>query len=299
MKILITGGLGYIGSKLTEHLRHDEITVVDNLHTQRYCSLFNRLTDYKFIEDDFINLSEDVIKEFDYVIHLAAIADAAKSAQQKDIIKKVNVDNTIAFFKQCSANGVRIIFPSSTSVYGMSTDVVYEDDNKYLNPQSVYANGKILVEEALHLNQSDSSYVVLRFGTICGVSAGMRFQTCVNKFCYQATFGQPLTVWRQNLNMVRPYLSLLDAISTIQFTINHWKKMKGQTYNVVTNNLSLQNVLDLLEKYVAYLVDLTDCPLLNQYSYDVNVDKIKKLGMLFNDTIEPDIKDIITLLKAI
>ena len=108
------------------------------------------------------------------------------------------------------------VFPSSTSVYGVSADVVFEDDDQYLNPQSPYAESKLAIEETIQQRLGEScKYLILRLGTIFGPSPGMRFHTAVNKFCYQAALGQPLTVWKDNYDKVRPYLGINDACCAI------------------------------------------------------------------------------------
>lgn len=299
MRLLITGGLGYIGSSLTENLKGYDITVVDNLYTQRYCSLFNRKQDFIFIEKDFNYLTIEFLQQFNYVIHLAAIVDAANSDKQRKIVEQINSQDTLAFIYKCRQANIKLIFPSSTSVYGTSTDIVYEDDNSVLNPQSPYAESKIFIENSMK-KITDLQYIVLRFGTVCGISKGMRFQTCINKFCYQAVFNQPLTVWEQNLKLVRPYLSLKDLNKTIQFILDeNWEKFNGKTYNILTINSSLEDIIDSVRTNEPSLtIHQVDCPLLNQFSYHVSSNKIKQEGLEFNGDIHTDIKEIINLLKV-
>ena len=146
--LLITGGLGYIGSGLISCLPND-ITVIDNLYTQRYCSLFNHSSKFTFIEKDFNDITISDLQPFDCVIHLAAIVDAANSEQQRDLVEKVNTQDTIAFLYKCNQADTKVIFPSSTSVYGTSNEIVYEDDLSALKPQSVYAQSKMMVENSI------------------------------------------------------------------------------------------------------------------------------------------------------
>ena len=87
-----------------------------------------------------------------------------------------------------------------------------------LNPQSPYADTKIK-EEAYLRDEKKLDYVILRFGTIFGVSKGMRFHTAVNKFCWQVSLQKPITVWRTAITQKRPYLDLNDAKRAIIFII--------------------------------------------------------------------------------
>lgn len=296
MNILITGGLGYIGSKLLDTLNSRyKITVVDNLYTQRYCSLYNREKEFVFIEDDFDNLDKNFIRQFDVVIHLAAIVDAANSNKQSKLVNEVNVLNTLEFFKKCYNINLPIIFPSSTSVYGSSTKIVYEDDDSLVNPQSEYAKSKLIVEKWLK-KRENFHYSILRFGTVSGISPGMRFQTCVNKFCYQATFNMPITVWKTNKDMLRPYLSLGTVAKLINYMLENWQRYSRQTYNVVTENLSPINIIDIIKKYKKDVkINYVDCPLLNQFSYIVSNNKI--LNTQFYDNENNITTDICNTLK--
>ena len=79
-------------------------------------------------------------------------------------------------------NKAKLIHISSTSVYGKQVKIVKEDDDKLLKPQSPYAEIKI-IEEKLLKNKNNLRYMSFRFGTIAGVSKGMRFHTAINKFC--------------------------------------------------------------------------------------------------------------------
>ena len=106
---------------------------------------------------------------------------------------------------------------SSTSVYGTQKDLVSEDcDIEDLSPQSPYANTKLKEEEFILSFSKNKTLnaVILRFGTIFGISQGIRFHTAVNKFCWQASVGLPITVWKLR-TVKRPYLDLLDASRAI------------------------------------------------------------------------------------
>src|SRR6201999_1435543 len=88
-----------------------------------------------------------------------------------------------------------------------------------------------------------------RFGTIFGTSVGMRFHTAVNKFCWQAVMGQPLTVWRTAYNQRRAYLDLSDAVRAIAFFIEK-NLFDGRIYNVVTTNSTVGDVVEAIRIHV-------------------------------------------------
>jgi len=281
MKILITGGCGHIGSKLIRRLspQHD-IIVVDNMLTQRYCSLFKTDRKLKFYEMDARDF--DFIEEpIDMVIHFAAITDAAGSFESKEKLEEVNIFQTKKFIDKCNLHGVKkFIFPSSTSVYGVAAKLVDEDTPEFVNPQSPYAESKIEIENYLKNLSGNMDWVIFRFGTIFGTSPGMRFHTAINKFCWQAINGLPLTVWKDNFYQFRPYLDINDAIKVIDMFVSmpngiHWNTV----YNVLTDNYRLSDIVDLIKTYTDYVdVKFVNTPLLNQHTYKVDDSKIKKIG---------------------
>ena len=202
-KIVVTGALGHIGSAFIHSVVAEddfEVTLIDDMSAQRYCSLFNLPLGgkFKFVEADVCTADlDELLKGADTVIHLAAITDAASSFDRKDEVERVNFDATVRVANACLKIGASLIFPSTTSVYGVQESLVDESCTpEQLKPQSPYAEAKLKSEQWL-ASCDGLKYVVLRLGTIFGVSPGMRFHTAVNKFIWQACMGQPLTVWRQ------------------------------------------------------------------------------------------------------
>tara|TARA_Y100000310_G_C20682423_1_gene816764 strand:+ start:1881 stop:2804 length:924 start_codon:yes stop_codon:yes gene_type:complete len=296
-KILITGGLGHLGSYLMDTLINHDITIVDNFLTQRYCSLFNRRDNIRFIEADFEELKPCDLDKYDMVIHLAAITDAASSFGNKDLIEEVNVKNTKYFIDVVNSSLVKkFVFPSSTSVYGVASEVV-DEDPKYVNPQSPYAESKREIE--LYLEANCDKYYTLRLGTIAGISRGMRFHTAVNKFCYQSVMGIPLTVWRDVYDQKRPYCSLVDFWQAINMIIND-RLEKNTIYNILTGNHTPKEIIDMISiKINDPQIEFVDTVLLNQYNYTVNAGKAELKG--FRPTkgeILKAITDTINLLEG-
>lgn len=294
--ILITGGLGHIGSKLIRDVaRHYNVTVVDNLHTQRYCSLFNMTRPFNFIECSFFDTPAEVLKSSDLVIHLAAITNASKSFNN-EAIEKVNVEQTKGFIDRCiKESDCKFIFPSSTSVYGVASETVTEDNDMFLNPQSPYAESKIEIEK--YLKASEIDHIILRLGTVFGCSPGMRFHTAVNKFCYQASLGIPLTVWKQNYEQYRPYLGIGDCVEAIKFIFKNGNY--GETYNVITNNHKLSDLVNHINNIKEVSVNMVDTPLLNQYSYKVSVKKLKRLGFYPSNKLATGIRSTMRMLGCV
>jgi len=307
-KILITGSLGHIGSKLIHNLEENkfsEVRMIDNLSTQRFSSLFNLSPkiNFSFYNEDILSADlNKYFKDVDTVVHLAALTDAETSFVRKEEVEEVNHIGTQKVIDACAERGCKLIFPSTTSVYGSQEDTVDETcSKKDLLPQSPYAESKLRCEDII-LEMSKKNNIqpsILRFGTIFGPSKGMRFHTAVNKFCWQAVLGQSLSVWRTALNQKRPYLGLNDAINIIKFFIDK-DIFTGEIFNAVTSNNTVQEVVNYIKKYVEEVkVDFVDTKIMNQLSYEVATKKVESLGFKFFDNLEEGIKETINLLSAL
>lgn len=273
MNILITGALGHIGSYLINNMNLEHnITVVDNLYTQRYNSLFNRKRPFTFIEKDFEDITIEELYNFDYVIHLAAITNAATSSNNKDIIQDININKTKELIDKVEQSQCRFIFPSSTSVYGSAQEVV--DEESPVNPQSFYAESKIQIEE--YLKSKDLGYIIFRFGTIFGVSPGMRYHTAINSFCYNVSNNKPLTIWEDNYRMHRPYLGINDCLKAIELVVdNYWYNQN--IFNILTDNYKLCDIIDIIDKFKQVSLNFVKTPLINQFEYTVSYKKAQEL----------------------
>ncbi len=305
-KILITGPLGHIGSKLIRNLKpgdYEEVVMIDNLSTQRYSSLFNlpKGVRYSFYEENILEADlHSLFRNIDKVIHFAAITDATSSFEKRDEVEEVNYLGTKKVVEACIAEGCKLIFTSTTSVYGNQKELVDEDCEKSeLKPQSPYAETKLKSEEFISRMASKGKIEasIIRLGTIFGTSKGMRFHTAINKFCWQAVLGQPLTIWRTALDQKRPYLGLNDAVNCIDFFLNK-ELFDGGIYNVVTSNYTVNQVIDFIKYFIDDLqIDLVDNKIMNQLSYEVSTDKIESLGFVFKDNLGDGIEQTISLLR--
>jgi nucleoside-diphosphate-sugar epimerase len=282
-----------------------EVILLDNFATQRYCSLFDlpEGVPFRFIEEDIC--STDLDKYFngvDVVVHMAAITNAEGSFEIKDEVEKVNYGGTKKVADACKKNGCKMLFFSTTSVYGNQASIVTEDcpDNR-LSPQSPYADSKLRAEKSLKEigERSGLRFSICRFGTIFGYSPGMRFHTAVNKFVWQACLGKPITVWRTALHQKRPYLCVNDAARAIRFVIDN-NIFENQVYNVLTENYTVSNIVDAIKEFIPQIqVELVDSKIMNQLSYTVSSDKFTDLGFRFEGNLKQSLGKCIAKLKAI
>lgn len=308
-KIVVCGALGHIGSRLIRTLPDQypgvEIVLLDNLSSQRYSSLFNLPGHghYRFFEKDV--LSDDLapmLDGADVVVQLAALTNAAGSFEIREKLERENYLATERVAQACLRTGSALINISSTSVYGTQKDIVDEDcGEEDLQPQSPYAETKLREEKLLAgFAQSDGlRFVTFRFGTIFGVSPGMRFHTAVNKFCWQAVTGQPITVWRTALHQVRPYLDLEDAVSAVDFVMRG-DRFDGGIYNVLTLNATVNDILDVIRTHVPDIaIEYVDTKIMNQLSYHVSNQRFHSRGFEFHGDLGRGIADTISLLRGV
>ena len=296
MNILITGCLGHIGSFILPKLlkKKHNIFGIDSNINNNLNTIFNlKKKKFTFFLEDLKKFEyKKKIKKIDIIIHLASTTNAELSLFNKKDYEHNNLKCFKKILEISEFYKSKLIHISSTSVYGLSSDLVKEKlSEKYLKPQSPYADIK-LKEEKL-LKNSNIKFVTLRFGTIVGASSGMRFHTAVNKFCLAARFDKPFPVWKSAYNQYRPYLSLRDAVKTFIFFINNKDLINNEIYNVVTNNFTVSEILFKIKKIFnkKIKINYVNSKIMNQLSYKVDGNKIKKIGLILSNKIDIDIKN--------
>ena len=276
-RILVTGGLGHIGSRLIrvlpQYIEDVEIVIYDNLLTQRYCSLFNlpQEAKYSFVNGDILtnNLEAD-FWGVDAVVHLAAITQATESIYQPEVVEKVNYEGTVR----------------------VAVDL--------LNAQTPYAETKVAAEQYLSkMGEKGLRYSIIRFGTIFGISPGIRFHTAVNKFTWQACIGEPITVWETALHQRRPYLDIEDAVKGVAFILKN-ELFENEIYNLVTLNATVEDIINEIRKNISDLkISFVKSDAMNTLSYDVNCEKIRGIGIVSTGSLERGVRDTVQMLSGV
>ncbi len=306
MKILITGCLGHIGTYIIENInkinKFSKVILLDDLNRSKINNLLfikKKLQNSKFVN---LDLSEkNVFKKLekvDVVLHLASMTDAEGSLKIKKKIYKNNLDifeNIIKYIKL--HKNTKLIHISSTSVYGQSIGLVNESETN-LKPQTPYAEIKLIEEKKLIKSLKYKNFVSLRFGTIAGLSKGIRFHTAVNKFCLNASLKLPIPVWKNAYNQYRPYLSLKDATKAIKFVIDK-NIFDGKVYNILSNNFRVKDILNLIKKKEKLKIKFINSKIINQTSYKVSNELIKKKGIKFQGNLNTEINETLKSLKNI
>jgi len=172
MKIVITGGCGYVGSKIAQRLLSvgHEVLIIENFST----SVKNELIDCQIVKCDITNpkdLKNVKAKGYDVLLHLAAQSSGPKSFEIPDIDIKINILGTLNMINWCRDNGIdRILFASSFVVYGDNSDKEILSESAICNPQSVYALSKLTCENLLKIyaESLNLKWNVLRMFNIYG-----------------------------------------------------------------------------------------------------------------------------------
>lgn len=315
MKILITGGAGYIGSKLIETLLKGptynddgeiisnnwldcytdelQITVVDNL-SYKQTSLLPFISDERlnFIKTDVreIQKYEKQVKEADVIIPLACIVGAPACDKNPDMAMLVN-ETMIGWLCKIIKPSQKLIFPTTNSGYGIGQDGIFCTEETPLNPISLYGRTKVAAEEAV----IKAGGVALRLATVFGISSRMRLDLLVNDFTYKALKDKYIVLFESHFK--RNYIHIQDVVDTFIFAINNYKSMKGQSFNVGLSsaNLSKLELCELIKKYVPefHIVTSEIGKDPDQRNYIVSNEKLEALGWQPYYTLDHGIKEII------
>jgi nucleoside-diphosphate-sugar epimerase len=288
LRILITGGAGYLGSKLTETLLNQghDVIVYDNLFFGSTGVVpFLDNSKYKFIKNTINNLEliETAVKGADYVIHLAAIVGEPSCKQYESSVYSVNTGAT-EWISECTYNyDIPLLFLSTCSNYGKINKVVTEDSP--LEPLGLYADSKIKAEKVVLGND----HLVLRMSTLFGVSYRVRYDITINEFVYQYYRDKTLKIYGENT--WRPYLHVQDACNMIIQCME--KDLRG-VYNTGFNDLNYQKK-EIVNTIVDYLGEgkLEYVKFDDPRDYKVNFDKIEKeLNYQYKFSLKDGIREL-------
>lgn len=279
MKVLITGGAGYLGSTLAEHLLHKghQVIVLDNL-MYKQTSLLHlfKQPKFHFIAGDVRNkdLLTQQVSLADVVIPLAAIVGMPACKANPELTVQVNyeqIKNVVNILR----DDQMLILPNTNSQYGSSENIITEESP--FKPLSLYAQTKCDAEDYV-LKRGNG--VILRLATVFGVSPRMRQDLLVNDFTYKAVVDGYLVLFEGHFK--RNYIHVQDIARTFEFMIENYDQCRGQVYNVglSTANLSKMELAETIKKYVPNLVIKQDefKEDFDKRNYIVSNEKIEKLG---------------------
>lgn len=250
MKVLITGGAGYLGSVIVGKLLNagDEVVVLDKLlFNQTSLLQYTSNPNFKFIYGDVRNepLLEKLCKEADAIIPLAAIVGFPACAADPQLAKEINfkqIVNIVRFGK-----GKKILYPNTNSGYGIAEGQTECTEESPLTPISVYGQTKCDAENFL---RTSTDAITFRLATVFGVSPRMRTDLLVNDFTYKAITDKYIVVFERNFK--RNFIHVEDVASAFLFMLYGYDFYKGEVFNVGLSsaNLSKQELLEKIQSHV-------------------------------------------------
>ena len=248
MKFLITGGSGYIGTRLTKHLlsKKHNVVVVDNLWFGNHHIKHKNL---RIIKEDVRNFDRLKIKNTHTIIHLANIANDPTVELNPTLSWEVNVLATKIIAEHAIKNKVKkIIFFSSGSVYGVKKEKKVTEDLK-LNPISTYNKTKMIAERVLLSYKNKIDIKCLRPATVSGFSERLRLDLTVNKLTFDAYYKKKIFI--DGGSQIRPAVNLKDFIRVIDHLLFSKKKFNHNIYNMGFENLSIMQIAKRIQKKTA------------------------------------------------
>lgn len=251
MKILVTGGAGYIGTELVEQLVQDpeveEVVVYDNLTRKNYnLFLFHDLpgTKVRFIEGDLLDSRRlrQVLASVDTVIHLAARVTTPFAAQDPHYFEQVNHWGTAELVYAVEESPVQqFVYVSSGSVYGFSESI--RDEDSIPAPKTYYGVSKRRGEEHVERLQSKVATRIIRLGNVYGFSPSMRFDAVINRFMLEANINNRISI-NGTGKQRRPFIHVDRAVEALHQVIT--REVPSGTYNLVERNLSVLDIVETL-----------------------------------------------------
>ncbi len=296
MKILVTGGAGYLGSVLVPELLKagHEVTVLDNfMYGQNSLMDCCHLDKFNVVRGDArdVSLISKLTRDIDCIIPLAALVGAPLC--DRDTIGAVTV-NRDAIKTLCNSlsKDQRIIIPITNSGYGIGEKGKFCTEESPLRPISLY--GKVKVEaEQIALGRENS--ISLRLATVFGASPRMRMDLLVNDFTYRAMKDRFIVVFEGHFK--RNYIHIRDVAMAFMHSIENFDRMKGQAYNVGLSDANISKI-ELCEKIKIHVSEFVymEAPFgkdPDKRDYVVSNEKMEKTGYMPKYSLDDGIKELV------
>ena len=309
MKVLVTGGAGYIGSVLVRQLLNKgfAVRVLDLLKFGGE-ALYDVMLhpNFEFMKGDVCN-SKDVkeaLEGIDAIAHLAAIVGDPACKKFSEEANATNWNGSVDLFEAAEKAGVkRFVFASTCSNYGKMPDPdSFVVETSTLNPVSLYAELKVKFEKFLLEERRDSAIcsTALRFSTVYGFSPRIRFDLTVNEFTRNATIKGEQEIW--GAQFWRPYCHVNDLARSVVLVLETAEeKVRANVFNVGSNEenynkgMIIEEVCKVVPNVKVHYVEMNEDP----RDYRVNFNKItNELGFTITKKVPEGIEEIYRLLKT-
>ncbi|HEY9005644.1 NAD-dependent epimerase/dehydratase family protein [Ohtaekwangia sp.] len=301
MKVLVTGGAGYIGTELISALiaktEVDQVIVYDNLSRPNY-NMFLGLrlqnhTKITFVKGELLDSRalRKVLKGVDVVYHLAAKVTTPFASADAHSYEQVNHWGTAELVYAVEESNVkRFIYTSSTGVYGSSKEAA--DENTPADPQTLYAISKLRGEEHVRRLASKIDTYIMRCGNVYGYSRSMRFDAVINKFAFEANFSKLITIQGDG-KQSRTFIHINRMASALANLLT--ASLASGTYNLVERNLKVIDILDALKELIPPLefIFINQHLRLHELNVKVNADVNKLLGVTNDRPLKEELEEFL------
>lgn len=256
MKILITGGAGYVGTQLTKVLsaspETSAVILFDNLSRANYNLFLGRRFEnpekITFVSGDLLDSRKlrQVLQQYeiDVVYHLAARVTTPFANTEAHFHEQINHWGTSELVMAVEESNVkRFIYTSSTSVYGASVDLIDEDAKP--DPKTFYGTSKLRGEQHVKRLMDKMDTYILRCGNVYGYNKSMRFDAVINRFMFDANFNNRISIHGDG-KQSRAFIHI-DLLAELLSKFLSQKIPSG-IYNVVDKNLQILDILDVVKE---------------------------------------------------
>jgi UDP-glucose 4-epimerase len=297
--ILVTGGCGYLGSRLIRDLAHQfatpiTIRILDSVRHGQVRALMDLPTQasYEVVEGDLLDptILRSTLEDVDAVIHLAAVVRTPLSYDNPAWLEQVNHWGTAQLVEACLAMRVqRLIFTSTTAVYGPGGP---HTEESVCRPQGPYAHSKLAAEKVILAAQARGLQpTILRLGTLFGLAPITRFDAVANRFAYLAGVRHPLTVYGDGAQR-RPLIHVADAAAAIIHTLQN--PPNEVIYNLAHNTASVLELVDAIHQSApTAAVQFDDEDIRTHISFMVDSSKLRDTGWQAKMTLREGLGEIV------
>jgi nucleoside-diphosphate-sugar epimerase len=296
MHVLITGGAGYLGSILSEHLlgRGYKVTVLDNLMYGEQ-NLFHLCAnpDFDFVFGDARNeqLVASLVAKSDVIIPLAAIVGAPCCDLDPLMATSVNLD-AIRMLNRLRSPSQLIVYPTTNSGYGTKSGDVFCTEETPLEPITLYGRTKSDAE-AVVLDSANA--ITLRLATVFGMSPRMRMDLLVNHFVYAALTDRYIVIFEKDFK--RNYIHIRDVANCFIHCIENAASMIGRPYNVGLDKANLSKeelalkIKEHLPEFFVHFSEIGSDP--DKRNYIVSNQRLREAGFEAQYSLDAGIRELI------
>ncbi len=296
MRVLVTGGAGYIGSMLVPTLlqRGWQVTVLDTFAAgDTYLAQCCADPNFNPVRGDCRDMAvvEPLLAKADIVVPLAALVGAPLCARDKIGANTLNRDAVVDLMKRVSKDQ-RVVYPTTNSGYGVGDGNSYCTEESPLKPVSLYGTTKVEAEKAV----LDSGVgITLRLATVFGMAPRMRLDLLVNDFTWRAVNDKAVVLFEAHFR--RNYIHIRDVVKAFTHALDNYERMRGEPYNVGLSeaNLSKLQLCERIAKHVpgfCYLeAPIGEDP--DKRDYIVSNDKLEAAGWRPDHGLDAGIVELI------